>query len=334
MSEIGIDEVRDYLLKMQGKEIDYRTLRSELGIDPATSSYDGIRKIMERLVIQKIVKPYGKKGGNFKVIRQVSPVRVFGTERERKEPVPLIFPRDFNTGEQFEFAEDIVIRQGDAILIAGLSNFGKTTLIMNFLAENVDMNPVLMGNEYTTADDKPTPRFYNRLDAMSWVEWADSENIEKFTLLPVHDDYAEHVIKDRINLIDWINIETGEHYLIGNIINDIKKAGGDGVSIIAIQKGEGMEAGRGGQFTKDFADVELLVDRYGDNETLLTIGKVKEYKKRVTGMSWAFSIEDGVKIIDVRKVEKCYNCKGKGWIGGRECSVCHGRKYMAVGSMV
>jgi hypothetical protein len=183
---------------------------------------------------------------------------------------------------------------------------------MNFLGRNIDYKPALLGNEFTK-DNEPTPRFLNRLDTMDWVKWVDEQGQDKFILLPVYQDFAENVIKDRINIIDWINIETGEHYLIGTIMEEIKRAVGNGIAIIVIQKSAGAESGRGGQFTKDFADLELLIDKHTNMESRLTIGKCKEYTQSVTGRSWAYEINKGVRLRNIREVIKCPDCYGKGW---------------------
>ncbi len=330
MAEITTGEVRDFLSQLQGKEITLKDLRTEFNILPGTKSFDLIRNILFRLIEQKVVYPTGKHGGVYKVITQVEPVRVFLPGRENRPPFDLIFPRCIDTLKVMDFSADIVMREGDLILISGLSNFGKTTLCMNFCGENIDKQPVLMGNEYTTLVEEgyvPTPRFMNRLRDMDWIEWVDSEGNEKFTLLPVRDDYAEHIIKDRINIIDWINIDTGEHYMIGSILEKIKKQLGRGIAIIAIQKAEGATAGRGGQFTKDFADCELLIDRFGDSGILLTIGKVKEYNKSVIGKNYAYYIEKGVKIRNFREVKRCLECHGQGFIKGEPCNQCFGNKF-------
>ncbi len=288
------DKVREFISTRGGREIDVNFIRKELKIDPNSKAWDGIHTIIYRLVEEKRLRPSGKRDGVYRVVVEVKPVKVFIPGRERRPPFDLVFPRDFETMQQMNFAEDIVIREGDLILISGMSNFGKTTLCLNFCGENIDKNPVLMGNEYTVfVEDKteknpilakekykPASRFLSRLDTMSnknegWIDWVDGDGNDKFTLLPVRDDYAEHIIKDRINIIDWINIETGEHYMIGTILEGIKKQLGRGIAIIAIQKAEGATAGRGGQFTKDFADLELLIDGFGHDDALLTIGKVK-----------------------------------------------------------
>ena len=323
------DVVREYLRGVEGREVEIAQLRKELKIDPTSPAWDGIRVLMLRLANEHLVRPSGKRDGIYKVIKQVNPVRVFDPGRERRPPFELIFPRDFETMMEFPFAEFIVIRQGDLILISGVSNLGKTCLAINFNGENIGKKPVLLGNEYTSPDGEPTPRFMNRLESMDWVEWVDVDGNDKFTLLPVRDDYAEHIIKDRINTIDWINIETGEFYMIGTILDGIKRQVGKGVAIAVIQKAESATAGRGGQFTKDFADCELLIDRFSDTETLLTIGKVKEYTKPVIGKTFAFSISQGVKIINFREVKRCTACNGKGFKGnGQRCDECNGNKYV------
>ena len=329
MAEITTQEVKDFLKKIQGQHISLKELRTEFNILPGTKSFDNIRNIMFQLAEGKLVRTNGR--GVYKIVTQVKPVVVFG--KERRKPIELIFPKDFDTGMEMLFAEDIILREGDLILISGRSNYGKTQMCMAFCGENIDSRPVLMGNEYTTLDNEASPRFLNRLDNMDWVQWYDENQEDRFMLLPVRADYAEHIERDKINIIDWINMETGEHYMIGTILESIKRELGKGIGIVAIQKAEGAESGRGGQFTKDFTDVELLLDRLGETEeVLLTLGKVKEYKRRVTGRTFAYGISKGVKILNFREVVKCHTCWGKCWKKSGNTSVpcedCHKRGYV------
>lgn len=325
MAEITVDDVRNLLANMQGQVVSIDSIRSELQIAKGTKSFDTVRTIIFRLADKKIIRPMGRRG-EYRVVRQVKPVIVHGSKR--KPPVFIKFPRDFETGEELLFARDITIREGDMILISGQSNKGKTALCLNFAAENIDSRPVLMGNEYTTVDGEPNSRFLDRLDNMNWVEWYDDDG-DKFTLLPVRSDYAEHVIANRINIIDWINIETGEHYMIGSIMEAIKREQGAGVSVVSIQKAEGALSGRGGQFTKDFADVEILLDaRPNSDEIIMTLGKVKESSRRVAGRHFAYEIEGGVKICNFREVYKCNYCYGKGFVPRGKCSECNGLGFV------
>ena len=311
------DRLREHLRSVQGRVVNLKDLRAELKIDPSDKAWDSIRVLMHNLVKEKVVRPSGRNDGVYKVVTQVKPVQVFSKERERRPPFQFFFPRDFDTGMEMLFAEDIIIREGDLVEVGGQSNWGKTTIALNITGENIDYNPVLMGNEYTTRigdTDKyePTPRFLNRLDNMDWVKWTNGDGSDRFLLLPVKADYAEHIVKDRINIIDWINLAANQLYDISRVEEDIKAELGRGIGVIVLQKGEGDMA-RGGQFTKDFIDCELLIDRFSDVESMLTIGKVKEYTKPVMGRKFAFGIQQGVKIINFREIVRCNICYGKGW---------------------
>ncbi len=315
------DKLREFLKNCQGREVDYKYLRHELHIDPASSQWDGLRTQMLNLVKEKVVKPSGRGDGTFKVIKQVKRVQVFGQKRSRFQPLKLMFPLDFDKGLEFEFAEHIVLRENDIVLIGGQGNFGKTTIALGFCGENIDRKPILMGNEYTIRikdeitqeeRDEPNPRFYNRLLNMDWIEWADEDGGDKFELLPVRADFAEWIQRDRINIIDWINLPADRLYDISKVMDDIKAELGKGIAIVVLQKGDGDMA-RGGQFTKDFTSCELLIDKFTDHESILTIGKVKEHTAPVMGRTFVFGIRDGVKIVDFREVEKCPACYGKKW---------------------
>jgi len=321
--ELTEGELKEFLSKLQGKVITYRFIRTEMGLKPGGKSWNNLRPQMARLVEEKIVRPTGRNPGEFKVVSQANRVIVFDKEREASPEFELIFPRDYDTMEEMLFAGDIILREGDAITVGGVSNYGKTTVALSFCGENIDQNPVLMGHEYTTMDEQPTPRLINRLSAMDWIQWTNGDGTDKFELLPVREDYAEHIVKDRINIIDWVNLDANQLYNISQLMQDMKREVGKGILIIVLQKGEGAGAPRGGQFAKDFTDCELLLDKLGNYETLLTIGKVKEYRSRVMGRTFGFEIaNDGVRILNFREVVRC-KCWGK-----KDGCECLGKGYL------
>jgi len=326
-----IDKVRQYLAPIQGRDIDLVQLRQELKIDPSSPAWEGLRVILYRLCDgdKPLLKPTGKKDGSYRVITQVKPVQVFGLNRERRPPYMLMFPKDRETGLEMFIADMCVCREGDLILIAGRSNFGKTTLALNFAGENIDKHPVIMGNEYTQlskdGEFEPASRFMNRLDAMKWVEWVDGDGMDKFELLPVSDDYSSHIRKDRINIIDWIFMGDGEFYMVGKVLEDIKKKLGRGIAIVVVQKAPGAAMGVGGQMTQWFTDLEILLDELGKDEILMTIGKVKEPKGRPVGKMFGYSIWNGVEIKNFREVVTCPQCKGKSVNNNGRCDKCNGK---------
>ena len=206
-------------------------------------------------------------------------------------------------------------------------------MCMNIISENLDKNPILMGNEYTIAaqdgEYEPSPRFLNRLDNMDWVQWVDEQDKERFELLPVYQDFAEQIRPGGFYIIDWINLP-GEYYMISPVLEGIKKALGNGIAIVVLQKNPGADYGRGGNPSKDFVDAEILLDPYGDDPmmTMLTVGNVKETRNPIMGHKFVYKIRDGVKITDFREVVKCGNCFGKGWRNNRPCDDCYKLGYI------
>ncbi len=312
--------LKEFLKQAQGRDVSLAYLRSELKIDPTSPSWDTLKVLMHNFVKEKIVRPSGRNDGNYKVITQVKPVRVFIPGRERRPIFEMRWPQDRERGMPLDFSEHIVLREGDLVTFGGVKSKGKTTLCINIAAENVDKNPVLMGNEYTVFTDglyEPAPRFFNRISLMSeWVEWTDGDGNDKFTLLPVKEDYAEHIVEGKINIIDWINLDGDRSYDISKVLEGIKSALGRGIGIVALQKGEGSVNPRGGQYVRDFSDVEILLDGFGEDtdDILLTVKGCKEKTAPIVGKTYAYTIvNEGTEIWNFREVVQCRACYGKGW---------------------
>lgn len=335
MTEKLSDRLIEFLKGCQGRDVSLSYLRTELMVEPGSTAWNSLREYMRRLTEKKVVKPSGKNDGVYRVIKQVQPVRVFIPGRERRPIFDLYWPEDRERGVEIDIGEHIVLRENDVIVLSGVKSKGKTLICLNIAAMNIDRRPVLMGNEYTVevkGSFEPSARFFNRLDIMSeWVQWTDEDGYDKFTLLPVKSDYAEHIIADRINIIDWINLDGNQLYDISKVIADIKSGLGRGICVVAVQKGEGSALGRGGQFIRDFADVEILLDGYGDGDDaiLLTVKGCKEKTAPIVGKSYAYTIcNEGTEIRNFREVKKCPTCRGSGYVKGGTCDECDGRKFV------
>lgn len=336
MAEHLSDKIREILKTAEGRDVDLDSLRRELLIDPTDKlANSNLRTLLSvNFVKEKLVRPSGKRDGVYRVIRQVQPIRVFTPDRQRRPIFNLKFPRDSMNGEQI-LAEHIILREGDLITLGGVKSMGKTTLCLLFTAENIALRPVLMGNEYTIFTDnhfEPAPRFLSKLDRMAaWVTWTDTEG-DRFKLLPVYGDYAEYTERDKLNIYDWVNLDANELYNVGEVLKGIKASLGRGIGIAALQKGEGATNPRGGQFARDFSDLELLLDGYGESsdEILMTVKGVKEPKgkSRIVGKTFAYQIvEGGTQIYNFREVKRCPACHGTGYKGGGTCGVCKGKKF-------
>ena len=334
MPEITTVDVKDLLVGFQGQEITLDKIRHELEVERGTKAFEAVRNIVFQLAEAGVVRYISR--SNYKVVRPAKPVQVFGVQRERRPLFPLIFPKDHNTEMELDFAEHIVVREGDLIVIGGVKSTGKTTLMLAFCGENIDKRPVLMGHEYTILGEngeyEPAPRFVSRMDKMAgWVQWTDDNGMDKFELLPVWEDYVESMHKNRFTLIDWINPEADRAYDIGKILGGLKAKSGRGVTIAALQKselgndGRGTHA-RGGQYVRDYADVEILLDGYGESEydVMLTIKGVKEKTAPIVGKRYAYSIANGgTQIVNFRGIKQCPDCYGRKFVKGMPCETCN-----------
>jgi len=166
-----------------------------------------------------------------------------------------------------------------------------------------------------------------------WANWTNGDGMDKFQLLPVMDDYAEHVVANKINIIDWINLDGSQLYDIGKVLYGVKANVGRGIAIVALQKGEGAINPRGGQFVRDFSDLEILLDTFGKDthDILLTIKGVKESIRSVVGKTYAYTIGgNGTKMFNFREVRRCKGCSGTGVYKGHDCDECFGNRYQDV----
>lgn len=308
-------------IEMGDDEFEIEKFRAAHGISPESANF---YMCIKRLVEQKYIKRVAR--GIYRKIILVNSVKWWVATPE--DVIDFTFPQSHIDFSSFGIEDMVNIERGDLILISGVSNAGKTCFAMNLLAENLGKMPAyLMGSEYTSADRKPTAKFQRRIRNMEWAEWMCGE-IPMFELYPVGDDYEDYVVKDGLNIIDWISLED-RYYLIDTITKKIKDRVGKGVVVVVIQKNKGNEFGEGGERSTRYADLELKIDPYGEEEGMLTIGKVKSPKAKATGRRFAFKIvEAGSNFTNIRELKVCQTCYGRGTYGGHPCDTCLGLRYL------
>ena len=332
------DKIREYLVTARGRKVNLKDMRAFLHIEPGSKDDQNLRTQMATtMVTEKAVKPSGLNDGAYKVLLPIEPVD-FSLDGDDKEGIlDVKFPRSYIDDTTFGLEDLVELSQGDLIAITGETNYGKTGIALSFLGENLGLLPVsvLMGSEYTSSAGEISPKLKRRLRRMDWAKWVENGK-PRFKLLPVEHDYEDYVEKDGLTVIDWISLP-GEYYLIDTVMKTIKNGVGRGLVIPVLQKNKGAEFAEGGQRSERYADLVLKIDRFGEHESILTIGKVKAAKgKSPTGRVWAFTITDyGANLQYIREVIKCPKCWARGYIkDGQEakrCPVCEGKKYIDKG---
>ncbi len=223
-------------------------------------------------------------------------------------------------GTKFGFDGCVCISPGDIIVVAGVSNMGKTTFAQNFLWENMDSYPcVLMGNEYTPV------KFKRRISRMTWNNPIREDGKPKFELIRRFENWADIIEPDKVTIIDWIALPANELYNIGHVIQGIQSKLGNGVALIVLQKDESSNLGRGRAFSEELSSLYLTIDK-----GRMTVRKAKEWFEHNPNREvYGFEITNGgVEFRNIRPLVKCLSCHGSGQYKGGECFDCHGTGYI------
>ena len=234
------------------------------------------------------------------------------------------FPYSHKDGTSFNFNKNVIIRPADLIVVAGVSNKGKSTFARNFLWENMDNFPCrMMVNEYAPG------RFKSVVARMDWYSPMNSDGNPKFELIERHEEWQYAIEPDYVNIVDWINLKDN-FYEIGRIMEGIQERLRGGICMIVLQKGEGKDLGRGGDFSRDLASFYVSID-----SGRLTVVKAKETAKYyLDGRSYGFEIVDsGAGFAGIQEVVKCPPCSGTGekWekgVGKTTCQRCNGKGFI------
>ena len=227
------------------------------------------------------------------------------------------FGREDNS--RFVFDGSVLICPGDIIVIAGVSNTGKTTFCQNLLWENMDLFPcTLMGNEYTPI------KFKRRVSRMDWKNPLNENGTPKFELIERRDNWKDIINPNNINIVDWIDTPDDNFYSIRKIIEGIQSKLRNGIAVLSIQKGEDKALGTGGQFSEHLSSLYLTI-----NSGILYVRKCKEwYEHNPNFKTNRFDIvNSGTKFHNIRKVKKCTKCYGFSVTKHTKCDRCNTTGY-------
>jgi hypothetical protein len=279
-----------------------------------------ISKRLSRLVSQKILE---KTNRIYRYV--VIDKKILDWHNAKEEYFPLALPSNHNPGDlsYFGFSDAVKVEPGSLVVVAGSTNAGKSALCRNLLWDNMhSIHCQYLSSETTGAAFR---RYANR---MVWANPMNGEGKPVFELIERYRNYQDIIVPDGLNIIDWLNIESGEWYRIGTEMQKIKEKLASGIAIIAIQKDPGKEVGRGGTFSNELASLYLTID-YDKPHNLnwITVKKAKEWMgdHDPNGRIYGFEITDyGTQFSNIREIHKCTGCYGTGKTRGGECMACSG----------
>ncbi len=222
----------------------------------------------------------------------------------------------------FGFDGHVLIPRRGLIVLAGVTNSGKTGFAVNFLFENMDSFPcTVQGNEYEGSD------FKDRISVIDWAKPINEKGEPKFELLEVYDNWKDYIRPDNINIIDWMNLDGTGHpfYEIGYILQGIKSKLRNGIAVVCIQKDPWKDLGRGSGFSAELASLYLAMD-FGR----MTVVKAKKWNAHnPNGEVYGFElVEKGMRFHRIRKVRPCPECHKSGKTKIGECVRCIGTGWI------
>jgi hypothetical protein len=248
------------------------------------SDKNNVSKILSRLVEQRIIERYGSKNGCFRKIQ--SNFKLQDWQNAKTVPFDIHLPLGI---ERY-----CTINPGDLILIAGVTNSGKSALALEFAKLNILHHKIfLFSSEINSSALKKR------------LEKSDG-GIKKWEHLNFTDEFqsmVDVIQPNDINILDYVEPPEGDYTRIAPMITDIHHRLDKGVAICVLQKKKSMKDqeysfGVGGQMTLNKASLAINLDPANPG-TKLTLAKVKDRKTEFNpeGKYIRFRIKNGINII-------------------------------------
>lgn len=251
-------------------------LDRELGIT-SQKDKENRRKIMLRLKERGIIQPHQRINKQFRYVDTAITQIDFKTANSAAE-LRLKWPLQIETM--------INLYPGNTAVIAGSPNAGKTAFLIDFLYLNNDSGIPT----YYICSEMEGSELRSRLELVEGMdinEW-------NFEAISRSSDFADVVVPDAVNIIDYLEITT-DLYAINTHLTDIQNKLSSGIAIVALQKKIGADMGRGQEFGLEKPKLYLSLDK---NKAKIIKGKswaVKNYDPN--GLKCSFKVQGGCRII-------------------------------------
>lgn len=161
----------------------------------------------------------------------------------------------FNIILPFNLHEYVLIPPKAIIVLAGSTNAGKTSFILNTLKLNLCQKYI---KTYLMSEMGPG-EYVSRLKSFNepMAKW---KSIQAASKSYDFNGAIEHHNKDGLTCIDYLEEVEGEYFKIASNIRSIYDALGNGVAIVAIQKKANQDFARGGEGTMEKSRLYLTLD--------------------------------------------------------------------------
>ncbi len=194
----------------------------------------------------------------------------------------------FDIRMPFGLEQYVEILPADLILLAGVTNAGKSAMCFEFIRLNMRRHPVFYFS--SEINDVGLKKRLGKSD-LPLDEWNMQFSHE-------WDNPIDIIQPDAINIIDYIEPPDGEFYKIPQILTEIHHKLDKGIAICCIQKNNDKDFGAGGQQTMNKAALALNIDKSNPGQKM-TVRKAKNYRGEINPNMFVmkFKIVNGIKLI-------------------------------------
>jgi len=175
------------------------------------------------------------------------------------------------------------------IMFAGEKDSAKSTFAHNIIKNNIRNvkipQPIRLLNS-EAGPEEIKARLMNHTDVMI-QEWTHE-------MYSCNRNYADYIIPDGLNIVDYMEVRDGEYAMISDQIRDIHDALEGGVAVIFIQKDAFKELGMGADKSREKARIYCTLNR-GDVFNWLIVKTMKLHKltQSPVGLKIFYKVSDG-----------------------------------------
>ncbi len=246
-SKVIAQEIRDWIESVSGtfniKDL-YQWI-PELSKNTSDKRY--ISKCLSRLITQRVLERDGKYGVYRKIQTDLEKMDFAGAN-----------PKGVDIWLPLNLSDYVEVMAGGIILIAGLEDSGKTTLVLNVAWANRNKWDVhYFNSELGDGGLKRRVEKFPNTEPMQWQEKISFYNLSH----DFHDFIKEG--PDKLNIIDFMEPTGDEYVYVAGWIKKIhdKIIENGAVAIICLQKPPGRDEAVGGRGTLDKPRLYLAINR-------------------------------------------------------------------------
>lgn len=292
------DEVKEWIELTEGN-FDLTQCSHELTLTNKNQK-QALYMAVKRLCDQGVIEKFGEKRG---VYRKIEKRQYEDWMNADYNPIEIQLP--------FYMGDYVDIFPGDMVVIAGVKNAGKTALALNFIELNLDK-----WDCYYHSSELVKQTFKLRVsksEGRTLHEWSKV----KMTSGLMMTNAKDRVVKDALNVFDYIEGDEGEFFKIPAAMARIHRALGNGIAVVCLQKPKERDFARGGEGTKDKAALYLTIDKEYPYH-VCRITECKAFKNggdNPTGFMQLYKVSNGINLHTEGglKPEEEHKYEGKGF---------------------